>query len=123
MPRKLERTPLLYHLRVLGRTTDKIFGYLGNLTPEGLLLFCPDAVELNVLFALNIILPGPISGVTQIPLDASSVWCLWDERLGMYAAGFRLESPDPNSLSLITDTIALLGSKAHTHRQRLPLEQ
>ena len=117
MPRKLERTPLIYHLKVLNRTTDNIFGYLGNLTTEGALLFCPEAVALNTLFALDLRLPFPVDGSAQIPFNATGVWCRRDERLGMYAAGFRIESTDPGGSRLIADTIAALGSKERARRE------
>ena len=117
MPRKLERTPLIYHLRVLNKDTGKIFGYLGNITTDGILLFCPKAVKLNVTFSLDLRLPVAINGETQIPVKATSVWCQHDEKLGMYVAGFRSESTVPSGPSLIADTIAALGGQERAHQE------
>jgi hypothetical protein len=108
MKRKIERTPLVYHLKVMNKTTDRLFGYLGNITTQGVLLFCPKTVALDTVFALEMTLPVPVNGVEQIPFNATSVWCQRDEKLGMYAAGFRIEELDITRHKLIADTISRL---------------
>jgi hypothetical protein len=110
--RRLRRVNLIHHLRVLNRKTGELLGYLGDITAEGLLLFCPASLSKNEVLPLEIVLPDGEDGSRGIELDARSVWRVKDAQLGLHVTGLKIARISGEDSTLIADTIKTLGSRA-----------
>ncbi len=102
--RRQERRPLIHHLSVFRKESDKVFGFLGNVTSRGMLLFSQEPVEADAgaFFPLEMALPDPVLGTKAIAFQASSRWCKQDERTGLYATGFQITDIDPQNASVLS---------------------
>ena len=113
MARKLERQTLVYHLRVMNRNTHRLVGYLENITTRGVLLFSPTSVRPDKVFPLEILLPAEMDGNDRIAFDATSVWCLKDVKIDLYAAGFRIHRIGRRDAKQIARAIQEWGSRPY----------
>ncbi len=89
--RRIKRRHLFYHLRVFERGTERLLGYLVDITPEGIMLISDQPIAADTIYPLRMILPAEILGRREMDFDARSVWCRSDEdSTDFFNVGFRL---------------------------------
>ncbi len=90
--RKLKRQHIMFYSRVFDRKTGAFLGYLGNLTPDGMMLICDTAIDVGVTFSLRIDLPEYLYQINVLNLMGGSVWCDRDIDPNFYNIGFELQA-------------------------------
>jgi len=89
--RRLKRQHIMFYSRVFDRKTGAFLGYLGNLTPSGVMIICDTPLEVGGIFPLRIDLPEDLYPVNVLNLVARSVWCERDIDPNFYTVGFKTE--------------------------------
>jgi len=81
----------MFYSRVFDRKTGVFLGYLGNLTPSGVMIICDTPLEVGGILPLRIDLPEDLYPVNVLNLVARSVWCERDIDPNFYTVGFKTE--------------------------------
>ena len=100
--RELKRQHIMFYSRVFNRRTGEFIGYLGNMTPKGLMIISDQPIQTEENFSLRIDLPEDIYDRPVLAFEAKSVWCQPDIDPNFYNTGFHL-------LTVPEDEIALIG--------------
>lgn len=100
--RRIERQQLSAFLRVFNRFTDKAIGYLGNVSPEGLMLISQLPLLVGADFQLQLKVPRADDGFLKIDLTARCLWSREDATPGYYDSGFELLECPPEYERLIS---------------------
>lgn len=90
--RRIPRHQLSAYLAVYNSLTGRPFGYIGNLSPHGIMLLCAVPVMLNEEYHLELHLPE-LSAKDYprcIRFHARSRWCRADVTPGHYDCGFSI---------------------------------
>ena len=99
--RKLKRRHIMFYSRVFDRKTGKQLGYLGNLTPEGIMIISEEPIDVDQHISLRIDLPEAVYLQSVLLFEACSRWCTPDVDPRFYNTGFELTSILPADLILI----------------------
>ncbi|MEX6664520.1 PilZ domain-containing protein [Pseudomonas sp. W2-17] len=99
--RRIERHQLPYYLQVFNRYTDKPLGCLGNVSEQGLMLISDLPILVGADFQLRLKVPDGKSGLYNIDIDASCLWCHEDETPRVFDSGFRLQAAPAEYFVLI----------------------
>ncbi|MDH5648244.1 MAG: PilZ domain-containing protein [Gammaproteobacteria bacterium] len=108
--RKLKRWQLIYSLRVFESASHQLFGYLSDISDNGMSLVTEKAIPVNRGMRLSMEVRQQNSEILPVELDARSVWVNQDEETGLYRAGFELSGLDPllvTSVRCIIDELKL----------------
>jgi len=97
--RELERTRLVFHLRVFEGKRRRFLGQLADITTKGLMLICEKPVPSDRRFSLTMDLPKHSMG--RLAFTARSRWCRLDKAGEFYRAGFLLEEVPAEGLALV----------------------
>ena len=87
--REFDRKQLVYYLTVLYHESDRIAGYLADISENGMMLFSPESMapESTGTFRIG---PDPELGLSApLVLDARCMWCEKDVNPDYYIIGFR----------------------------------
>jgi len=103
--RKLKRRHIMFYSRVFNRKTGQLLGYLGNLTPEGVMLISENPMEVDEEVLLRLDLPEDIYGKSILNLRSQSVWCRPDIDPNFYTTGFQLIDVDKDDMEIIEQII------------------
>ena len=103
--RKLKRRHIMFYSRVFDRKTGKQLGYLGNLTPEGVMIISEEPIEINQPISLRIDLPEAVYHQPVLNFNAQSRWCTSDVDPRFYNTGLELTSILPTDLDLIIQIV------------------
>jgi len=95
--RKCPRFPAV----VLDQQTDRFVGYVGNLTPEGLMLVSDGPLEVGLESRFKIDLPEEILGRRQFVFTASGLWCQAGAHSCTYCSGFAFQNLTAEDYDLI----------------------
>lgn len=107
--RKLKRRHIMFYSRVFDRRTGEFIGYLGNMTPEGLMIISDEPITADQPFSLRIDLPEDIYPKLVLAFDAHSVWCEPDIDPHFYNTGFRLSNISQEDIDLINQIVEDYG--------------
>tara|TARA_Y100000815_G_scaffold266405_1_gene284562 strand:+ start:1094 stop:1489 length:396 start_codon:yes stop_codon:yes gene_type:complete len=90
--RRIPRHQLSAYLAVINSLTGRPFGYIGNLSPHGVMLICALPVMLNEEYHLELHLPEMSAKEYPrvIRFRARSRWCRADVAPGHYDCGFSI---------------------------------
>ncbi len=106
--RKLKRRHLFFYLRIFNRKDGELIGYLGDITPQGIMLISEKPVETNRFFKLWMDLPGS-STVRRLEFEAKSIWCQPDMNPDFYDTGIQLLDMSKRDMAMIEDLISDYG--------------
>src|SRR5207253_7206160 len=73
--RRIERHQLPYFLRVFNSVTDKLIGYLGNVSEDGLMLISQLPMMIGADFELRLKIPASDGCLQVIDVTACCLWC------------------------------------------------
>jgi hypothetical protein len=100
--RKLKRRHIMYYSRLFDRRTGAPLGYLGDLTPEGIMVISEHPIGVEQEFSLRMDLPEDIYDQPVLNFDAQSRWCQPDIDPRFYNTGFALTKISPADLAIIS---------------------
>lgn len=106
--RSLKRRHLFFYLRIFNRKDGNLIGYLGDITPEGIMLISEKPLETNRFFKLRMDLPGT-STAKRLEFEAKSIWCQPDVNPDFYDIGFQLLDMSKRDAATIGDLISDYG--------------
>ena len=92
--RKVRRRNLFYYLEVFEEETKNFVGRLIDITTDGMMLECEEAIEVKKGYRLSMELPNSFLRKSKIIFDAKSVWCKKESDFETYKAGFQLQNLD-----------------------------
>ena len=107
--RKLKRRHLIYYLRVIDKMTEKLIGFLVNITPQGIMIMSEEPIPVGKTFRLQALVPSTPGSKTYLEFDARSKWCDRSINTDFYDAGFELLNVDSDVFLAIQDIINELG--------------
>ena len=109
--RIFKRRELIYYMKVLERDTDKLLGYLVDVTTEGLMIMCEAPLEIEKNYALRINLRKDLSNKEHLHFDAKCKWCTKEICADFYDAGLELLRIAPEDQKEIENIIEKLCFK------------
>jgi hypothetical protein len=107
--RKLERKYLTYFSRVLDRRTNKLLGYLFDLTIEGAMVVGEVELPVGTKLLARIDLPEGLCPNKYLDIEAIVVWSRLDEEDSTYKAGLKLADMPPESVEMLDCLIDHFG--------------
>ncbi len=99
------RRHLIYYLRVWDTKSDQVIGHVVDLTTEGMMLINEKPIEMNKKFQLEVRWNTPDGESIKIPMYVESRWEKKDVNPAFYNTGFKLLTPDNETLDPIRDMI------------------
>ena len=103
--RKSPRKALKVYLKVTDEKTDELFGYMVDVTKEGIQLTSEDVLETEVSFQLKLELPVEIEGKKFISFSSTSKWSEKDRESDYYNSGFQLDEISAEDQKLVEQLI------------------
>jgi hypothetical protein len=107
--RKLKRRHMMFYSRVFDRKTGKHLGYLGNLTPAGIMIISEEPLDLNRDIDLRIDLPEDIYKKPVLNFKGRSIWSQPDVDPRFSNTGFNLLEINPDDLDIIEQIVVDYG--------------
>lgn len=96
--RKLDRRKFSYYMRVLDANTEKLVGYLADISADGFKVDSQMGIPLNMDFMLRMDIPAEISNTKFITFAARSKWCKSDRfDPTSYNVGFQITAIHPGA--------------------------
>lgn len=103
--RKLKRQHIMFYSRVFDRTTGAFMGYLGNLTPDGMMIISERKLAVEQEYQLRIDLPEDMYAKSMLNLTALAVWCKRDIDPNFFNIGFSLQDVSIQDVEIIQQII------------------
>jgi hypothetical protein len=110
--RALERRNLLYYLQVVNQSTGDPIGRLVDITREGMMLVSEQALPIETIFQLRMLLPAGTLEKTHLDFEAKSLWCQQDVNPRFFDTGFQLLNVDLKDITTIEALITDYGFPA-----------
>jgi len=88
--RKQNRRILTFFSRVIDRRSERLVGYLVDMTTDGALIVGNLPLKVNNSFQLQIDLPESYGDQPLLDIEARVIWCAPDEDPDLYRAGLQL---------------------------------
>ncbi len=107
--RKLKRRHLIYYLTVLEKDTDRVIGFLVDITTNGIMIMSEFPIKNETVLHLKVLLQTEMSKKEYMHFDAKSVWCERSINGYSYDTGLELLDVDPKDFSEIEKIITELG--------------
>jgi hypothetical protein len=107
--RKIDRKYLVFYLRIFDGMSNKILGYLVDISANGLQLIGDFPVEINENYRLRMRLPTMMKERHEILFNATSRWCKNDDNPDFYVSGFQMHDLKPQKTELIKNLIQDFG--------------
>ena len=115
--RDQERHYLRYYMQVDHRKNNAEFGYLVNLTEDGVMIVTKNPVEVGHKFEFSLITPQGFDNGERIDFDAECVWCGTDPvKSHLFAAGFTLQEIYKHEPDIIAQIIHKFGLPSIPYR-------
>ena len=99
--RKILRPPVL----VFDAMSGERVGQIGNISSQGLMVICPNAVDEGLLFQLNFTLPADDRTTRSFTIGAHCLWCSEAESTGTYWAGFEIMDITEEDAEILEDAV------------------
>ncbi len=106
--RRLKRRHLFFYLRIFNQKNGELIGYLGDITPEGIMVISENPIETNRFFKLRMDLPGS-AAVRRLEFEAKSIWSQPDLNPDFYDTGLQLFDVSKRDMAMIEDLISDYG--------------
>ena len=107
--RSCKRVHLIYYLGVFDKKTDKLLGYLADITPENAMIISEKPIEPDKDYQLEIETISESYKGKRISVDARSIRCGSDENMEYYDCGFKFLKINPEDFDEINNIAAKLG--------------
>jgi hypothetical protein len=107
--RRYKRRHLFFYLQVTDDKTDKLLGYVVDISQRGLKIISEDVCEPDSSMELKMNLPDDAGQRKAIQFKAKCIWSGKDVNSEFYANGFELINLDDNTLSTIEAIINEYG--------------
>jgi len=107
--RNVERKYLVFYLRVFDGLSNRVIGYLRDISPGGIMLITESQIVGGQEFQLRMRLPTLARDRKEIILPATTRWCRRDGNPDFFLAGFQLENPAQRSSRYISNLIRDYG--------------
>ena len=104
--RRQDRESLIYHLRVFDLATNKVIGYVDDITTEGARLLSDEPIQPNSVHKYRLELPQFLEGKRSIELNALTTWSA-DEQASanFYDCGLKFIDTSPIEKERLTQLI------------------
>lgn len=99
--RTVQRTHLIYHLRVFDAQDGHLLGHMTDIDAEGMMLIGENPITVNQVFSVRMDLPQNVMASRQLRFTVESKWCRRDAGVDFYSMGFRLVDIDAEGLSVV----------------------
>ena len=109
--RKQHRRHLIFYLRLLDASQNKLLGYLGDISPEGLLMISEQPYAVGRTLAIRMLLPRPMEGQESIEFKATVRRCAPDYNPQFYAVGMEVEQLPDDALKILAELLQEMGFK------------
>jgi len=109
--RRLSRKYLSFFSRVVDRNTERLLGYLVDLTAGGALMIGNISLKPGTLLSLRIDLPEDFSPQDQLDLIAKVVWILPDVDPELYRTGLQMVEIQPSDQGVMERLLTDYASK------------
>ena len=103
--RKSERRSLKVYLQVIDRETDQPFGYVVDITEDGVMLTSPQAIEIGLTFQLRLKLSAEIEGSNTFDFSAISRWAGKDSETDFFNTGFQFTDLSEKDADIVEQLI------------------
>ncbi len=100
-----KRNDLKIYLKTLDDTTNQIFGFIVDITKEGVMVTKEQGVEIDDVFQLRVVLPVEIDGKKEFSFSAKSRWSKKDSDSKFYNIGLKFIKLSPGDIEIIENLI------------------
>ncbi|MCP3875918.1 MAG: PilZ domain-containing protein [Desulfobacteraceae bacterium] len=107
--RKFDRNQLYYYLKVYHNKTNKLAGYVGDISPQGLMLFSKKSAKPDKVFNFRIDLDEGFGLDKKFIFEATSLRCDKDVNPEYYTIGFKFVDLEQESMDIVTYLIEKFG--------------
>lgn len=107
--RQYKRNNLKFFARVYNRKLERLFGYLVNITPKGMMIVSEKPIDPGASVALRIEFPESANTVTHLDVDAQCIWSKLDDETMFYELGFKLRELHSDQKESIDHVISHYG--------------
>lgn len=107
--RQFDREQLYYYLKVY--QGQKLAGYLGDISNQGLMLFTTRVIKKDVAFELRIELDKDFGLGDNLVFNVKSLWSKKDSNPDYYVVGFKYVDIDQDRIDKIQYLINKYGSE------------
>ena len=105
--RGIPRTTANSNVMALDVNSGRKLGRVANLSPEGMMLICPQPLENNRVFQLELELEAPLHGHSNLGCGVESLWHSKASESGRYWVGFRIIDISPEAADIIDALITI----------------
>ncbi len=109
--RTCPRRHLIFYLRVFDNETNKLVGYIGDISTKGVMLVSEKPIKTDKVFSLSLHL-NPTNDRREprvVNFDARSIWCRNDVNPDLYDTGFELIDLAEETVEEISELIDDIG--------------
>ena len=109
--RACPRRHLIFYLRVFDSETNKLVGYIGDISTKGVMLVSEKPIKTDKVYSLSLHL-NPTNDRREprvVKFDARSIWCKNDVNPELYDTGFELIDVPDGTIEEISDLIEDIG--------------
>jgi hypothetical protein len=108
--RNLKRKAFSYYMQVIDDNTDKVLGYLADISSSGFRLDCRQQIPIKQNYSLRFDLTDEVASKAFMVLVAGSKWCRLDELDPfVYNVGFQIVSIDPEDAEIFKRIVEKYG--------------
>ena len=110
--RKLDRRKFSYYMRVFDAHTEKLVGYLVDISVDGFRVDSQISIPLNMDIMLKMDIPAEISITKSITFTARSKWCKADHvDPNSYNVGFQIVAIHPGARDIFARMYEKYGTQ------------
>jgi len=101
MLQRSQRKTLTYYPTVKNAATGEVFGYLIDLSPDGMKMLSDKEIEVEKYYRLTIDVKSDRASDRELAVEAKSAWCRPDVNPDFYATGFAFKNLTPAADKII----------------------
>jgi c-di-GMP-binding flagellar brake protein YcgR len=109
--RQHKRVNLIYYLEILDEKTDKLLGYLVDISNGGLMMISEEQMQAGMELQLKMCLPEVEYGNKAITFKANSRWSKLDVNPAFYASGHEFSEIGPVEAETVASLIERFAFK------------
>ncbi len=109
--RKQHRRHLIFYLRLQDARTGELLGYLGDISPEGLLMISERPCAVGRKVHLRMLLPHEIEGHASVEIEGEVRRCAPDYNPQFHAVGIQVEPLPEDTLRVMNELLREMGFK------------
>jgi c-di-GMP-binding flagellar brake protein YcgR len=103
--RENKRKNLKVYLKTLDDRTNQVFGFIVDITKEGIMVTREQGVDVDEVLQLRMVLPTEIDGKREFSFSAKSRWSKKDSDSEFYNIGLQFIKPSPGDIRIIDNLI------------------